>query len=175
MLKVWGVKALELFRKNKCQCKSCKILLNKAYCAANTEKITAYRKAYREDNKEAFNTYGREYRKANPEACKAYGREYRKANREARKAYGREYRKANREARKAHDRAYRKANPEKVKAAAKACFNDLKDSYVVNALKLTKATATPELIELKRTQLQLIRLTREIKNEQRKSTSSASQ
>lgn len=56
-------------------------------------------------------------------------------------------------------------NREKINEKYKKNRDELSDSYVRSTLSMSALSATPELIELKRTQLQIIRLTREIKNE----------
>jgi hypothetical protein len=160
------VKAIELFQKRKAgkdgfhtQCKKCVSIRYKAYREANKEALKTYIKAYREANKEALKTCNKAYREANKEAIKTYDKVRREENTEKANISG---------------KLWRKAHPERCRKYGKIKVIKLTDAYIRLRLGMTKEQATPELIELKRTQLQLIRLTREFKNERSKITDSTS-
>jgi len=87
--------------KPRADCKECKRAMDKAYRAANPEKIKAEKKAYHAANREKVNGQMKAYHAANPEK---------------RMAKDKAYRAANPEKLKAKDKAYRAANPEKAKA-----------------------------------------------------------
>ncbi len=98
---------------------------------------------------------------ANREKRAAYSKAYNEANREKLAAKYKAYREANRE----KVAAYREANREKVSARDKATIENLALSYVSQRLNMKPSEVTPELLELKREQLRLSRLTRELKKE----------
>jgi hypothetical protein len=157
------VKALELFKNERNQCKACTNAYNKAYREANHEQIKAQSKAYREANPEKNKARLKIWRDTNIEKIKAYNKSLGMTRHIA-------YRKANPEKIKAYQKSYHKAHPGRRNAHNKATREKLKDVYIITLLGLSKAQATPELIELKRNQLELIRDIRIFTNELKKHT-----
>ena len=96
--------------------------------------------------------------------AKARFAKYLAANREKNKAKGDKYRAANPEKIKARHNKYRADNREKTKASAAKSRLDLPDGYLSHLMRIPVATATPELIQLKRDQIILTRAIREFKN-----------
>ena len=96
-----------------------------------------------------------------------YTREYRKENQAALNAKQRKYRKENQDVIKARQRKYRKENQDVIKVQQRKYCDELHDNYVSYLLKIeTKGIdfeITPEMIELKRLQVTLKRLKKEIK------------
>lgn len=117
-----------------------------------------------EEKKAKRRTRDKAYREANREKVLARHKTYREANREKVLVGQKTYREANRETELAREKAYREANPEKVLAREKAYRANLSDGYLVNLLTqggtLPRKQVTPQLIELKRMQLQIHRATK---------------
>ena len=93
----------------------------------------------------------------------AYAAAYRKANPEKLKAKAKAIRKANLETYRANGAAYRKANPEKKAAIAARSIAEMRPSYIGVLLGIHVSALTPELIALKREQLEIRRLARQLK------------
>lgn len=108
-----------------------------AWYAANREKVKAAANARYAANPEKMKAYQAAHRAANPEKMKARGAAWLAANREKMKAYC--------DARRA------------VRVA------QLHPAYVAGRLGLPVAEVTPELLEMKREQLTLHRLGRQVK------------
>jgi hypothetical protein len=104
----------------------------KAWYDANKEKVNAKRKALRDANKEKVNAKQKARRDANKEKVKAY------------------------------QRAWRDANKEKVKAYQRARSDSLNNKYVSYVIGMKVHEVPPELINLKREQLELKRLVRKL-------------
>lgn len=102
----------------------------------NIERVKKYQSEYRKNNKEKINTLKKEYRKKNIEKVKEYTKKYYENNKEKIKEY-------------------RDKNPEKYKT--KKYTKNMSDGYIASVLKINIAECPPELIELKRAQLQLKR------------------
>jgi len=94
---------------------------------------------------------------------------WRELNLEKLSASQKAYREENREKVLAKNKAYREENREKVLASKKADHianrKALKDPYIAHLLRMKRSEAPPELLELKREQIRLTRLTRELKKE----------
>jgi hypothetical protein len=118
--------------------------------AAWKEKVAAKEKAYREVNREKRAAVKKTYREVNREKELARNKAWKKANREKVHANARDHYEANRE----NEAAKRKA---KVKT--------LKPAYVAATLRMKVSEVPPDLLELQREQIRLIRLTRELKKE----------
>lgn len=58
---------------------------------------------------------------------------------------------------------WRAANPERIKKSKKKAISNMPDAYIANTLGMSVRTVQPQLIELKRKQLSLIRFVREAK------------
>ena len=87
-----------------------KAAYNRAYYAANREKIVERRKAYREANREKYAERRKAHNKAYYEANKEKKAAYYEANKEKKAAY----RQANKEKQAAYARAYRQDNKERI-------------------------------------------------------------
>lgn len=147
------VKSLSEFSKDKskrsgCQsaCKCCVSI----YIKANKDKIKAKDKAYYEANKEKINANVKAYKDANKDKIKAYMNVYIKKNKDKTKTKHKKYYKANRD---------------KIKERQKKIYNynsdNLSDGYISHRLAIPISSCPPELIELKRAQLKLIRAIKE--------------
>jgi len=115
--------------------------------AAWREKDSAKKKAYYEANKEKVNAKQKAYYEANKEKVNANNKAWRDSNREKVKA---------------KKKAWRDANREKVNASQRGRRNALHDCYVASFLGMKTHEAPPELINLKREQLELKRLVRKL-------------
>ena len=93
-----------------------------------------YEKAYREQNKEKISERGRVYREQNKDKLKAYY-----------------------EQNKDKLKVYREQNKEKMRAFNKERVEKLHDGYIAFILGIHLQECPPELIELKRAHLKLIR------------------
>ena len=117
----------------------------KAYRAANVDKIKAYDKAYYEANRDKEKAQQKAYRAANVDKIKVYNKAHYVANADKYKAQQKIYRAANVDKKKAHYvanadkkkayyldnldkiKAYRKANVDKIKAQTKAYKISIRD------------------------------------------------
>lgn len=103
----------------------------------------------------------------NADASRAASRAAYERDKEAHYRRTSAYKKARRERFREIDKAWREANPDKVKAfesrKSRKKIDDLADRYVKDKLrKLGVPTPSPELIEMKREQLMLYRLTKQL-------------
>jgi len=108
--------------------------------------------------------YKAKYDADNQEKIKEYKAKYRANNQEKIKAYASKYHANNPEKKKAYASKYHANNPEKKKAKDAKLRIRLSDGYLSDLMKIPVATATPELLQLKRDQIILIRSIREFKN-----------
>lgn len=145
----------------------------KAYRDANRDEIRARKKAFREANRERIAAIAKAYRDANREGLRAYNNAWYAANREKLKTrreanrdkiltIAKDRYEANREKFNAKSKAWRIANPEKISAIAKGRTARLTDGYVASALKSNLTECPPELIEMKREQLLMHRITKQL-------------
>lgn len=161
------VKALNLFPKNKgrkdgldARCKQCNCDAANAYRAANLELVrekdririasTAPEKKRQKWNKWA---------NANRDHVRAYARV------EARKLYHDDPEKF-----RARAREYHAANRDMYAGLYKRARQELRDSYVATTLRMKTADVPPELLALKREQLAIKRMARELKKAATKPT-----
>ncbi len=190
------VKALDLFNKNKStksglqeRCRECQKATAKAYRDKYADKL----RQYYLDNAEKMRLKSSAWYKSNTERARETAKKYNKLNKKKirdlsaiyREKYkdklakiriekkidillcARKYRENNHEKVLVAAKVWREANQDKVKEYREAQYKTLPDGYVIARLRVKNPPQ--ELIELKREQLILIRLTRGIKNE-RKST-----
>ena len=115
-------------------CKYCVTASTKAWVNANKEKAAAHRKAWREANKETLAASHKAWATANKERVSSNLKAWRAANKEKTAGYSR--------------------------AAQARYMGELHDLYVKRLLKVK--SPTPELIELKREQLKMYRLTKQL-------------
>ena len=127
------------------------------------EKVREQKKRYREKHREKINAYMREYYKKNPEKFSNKGREKKiPKNKGNTKLQSKRYR--DRYPEKIY--AYRLSNKDKIKKGAAASnkkgTDALHDWYVVVTLGMRKSDCPPQLIEAKRQQLQMYRITKQL-------------
>ena len=132
-------------------CKACESASALEYYYKNKEKVTSYK----EKNKERF---------------KARNHTYYEANKERHKASMSAWMAIHHDERRMAIREWQRKNPEKMKAArrkgARRATERLTDSVIANAyLRMNLVTAPPDMIELKREQIVLHRLAKELKQE----------
>lgn len=118
---------------------------------------------YRKINAKKVRAYMANWRKKNKEKVKEDFAIWAKNNQEQRKERLSNWRKKNKDKEKEWRICYYKNNREDILMSSKVNIINLSDSYVRSKLKLTKDQATPELIELKRTHLQISRYLKESK------------
>ena len=133
----------------------------KEWVAKNKEKIAAWRLANREHLAEKT----REWRKKNPEKARATERANYLKNIEKKRAYALEWKRNNPEKVRASQRKFRQNHLEEEKERHKQIRISLSDGYIKDKLGFSKSDDVPqELIEVKRLQLQIRRMTNEISN-----------
>lgn len=128
------------------------------------KRVAAMDKAYREANRLKILATKRAYYAANREKVLAKRKAYTEANREKELANRKAYREANREKVLAGKMAYREANLEKVRFQATVRSEDLRDDYVAKTMSMKVKDCPPDLLELKREQLRMHRLTKQLNN-----------
>ena len=136
-------------------CEKCRLKKEKACAKAynKSEKRKAYKKAYHQSEK--YKAYQKDYQQS--EKYKAYKKAYQQS--EKSKAYQKAYQKAYRQSEKykAYQKAYQQS--EKSKAYQKALYQNNMTNITDSYLKMLDIP--PELYDLKRAQLQLLRACRE--------------
>lgn len=129
---------------------------------SETKPPDAFRKWHRVC-KDCCDAYVKSWKKANPEKARAYEHAWRKANPEKMRASDKSWREVNRERENARQRAWVKANPEKTRARDAKQRAELTPPYVAYLLGIPVAQLTPELLELKRQQIETHRLAKQVK------------
>ena len=164
-------------------CKACSAQKQKAWRDANKEHIKATKTKYREANRAHLSARERQRRVKNIDSYRAARRRRYYENREAENAAHKKWCEANRQRLSMYEKARYQADPEKSKTAykvwcktnpeaaktyAKNSRDNLVDGYVKTKLAqrsgLAPADIPPALVELKREQLQIKRMARELKN-----------
>lgn len=102
------------------------------------------------------------WRNANPKKRAATEAAYQKRNPEKLAARNAAYHKENPEKVAANQKAYRKRNPGVAAKLNAAVCLELRQAYVANCIGLPSAHITPELLDLKRQQLEAHRLSKQI-------------
>ena len=130
------------------------------------EQARETQRLWRAANPEKLRERYRRQRAANPEKLRETGRKTaekrRQLHREKLLEQNRKWRAANlNKARAACRKSYQK-NPEKARKRRRGEIEGLADCYVAETLRLPLADCTPELIEMKREQLMLKRLTKQL-------------
>ena len=105
------------------------------------------------------------WRAENPEKHKACVKKWRAENPEKEKATKAKWCAENPEKNRASGAKWRAENPEKVKAIEAQRTAGLASAYVAASCGLKVSQLTPELLELKRAQLQMHRLTKQLNKE----------
>lgn len=142
----------------------CKVCVRQ-YRDANKERISQYMRQYRDANKEAIADWHRENYKANTGRIRSQHSDYYAANTAKILAQQREYAAANRCLIAARKSAYYKANKgaitEYKRGYYKCATQTLADTYIRQSIRVRNPS--PEIIEAKREQLEIYRLTKQIK------------
>lgn len=99
----------------------------------------------------------------NKEKIKARTKLYREANKERASAWTREWNERNAEKKSEHRARYRAKHQEEIREASKLMVINLDDTYVARRLGGTPSTIPADLIDLKRINLQILRLLKEMK------------
>lgn len=138
------------------QCKACHRIASKQRYLANPEKVIARARVWAEANPEKRKTIcAKSAKKRAPEIAE-YTKKWRKEN------PNKAYRVLHPDKYRACQREWKKNNPEKQRAQKQRAQALLTPAYVANALHLPVGQLTPELLELKRQQLELHRLQRQL-------------
>lgn len=142
----------------------------KEWAAKNPEKVAATSRAYRESHPEKVAEINKAWRAANADHLKAYNGarsiENYAADPQKYKAAAAKWQQDNPEKRSAIRKRWKGQHPEAVRKHRKAEVERLTDNYVKGALAVNgipREHATPELIALKREQLAIKRMARELK------------
>lgn len=139
-------------------CKKCSYIRHKKYRLKNKEKIREYHKEYNKKyylkNKEKIKEREKKYCLKNKEKIKEKNKERYLKNIEAYK----ESRSKNKEKRK----EYLLKNKDKFTKVNKKYRDSLCDAYIAGLLHIPVKECPTELIELKRAQIKLIRITKEV-------------
>ena len=125
-------------------CKKCGVVFATLRCSSCRK---AASRKWHEENREKVNAKARKRREENPEKVRAAARKWHEENPE----------KARAAARKRYEE-----NPEKVMARERRHIETLSDCYVSKRIGALIKDLSPEIIELKREQLSMFRLRKEL-------------
>jgi hypothetical protein len=100
-------------------CKSCDVIANRLYRAANREKVNAAKRAWAGKNKDKIKIWDKRYQLANAEKLSIYNANYRKINAEKLSEQKRQWRIKNADYKKEADRVWSQKNKDKVAAASR--------------------------------------------------------
>ena len=142
---------------------SCVKCLSIYRMSRDPKKVNASQAKYTLENFEKVKARKAKFRLENPEKVRAWKAKYRFENPEKLRAKGAKYRLENLEKIRAKEVKYKLENPEKVLQASMKCIQLVKPSYIAQILKVPTKQLTPEIIELKRLQIQLYRAIKSIK------------
>lgn len=140
----------------------------KAHYEANMAVILDAQKAYYQANATKLNMTAAAWARANADKVKTYKRQWSEAHAAELKARHRQEYDANAAEWKARNRAWREAHQEQVAAYRRRLVDDVAPSYAASMLGMPAAKVTPELLQMKRDEIALRRLSRllkEISNE----------
>ena len=140
-------------------CKKCGVVFATQRCPTC---MRAKNRNRYEENPEKVKAASRKWHKENPEKVKAADRKWHKENLEKVKAAVRKWHKENPEKVKAAARKWQEENPEKAKEADRKRRETLSDGYVSKRIGVPTKELSPEIIELKREQLSMFRLNKEL-------------
>lgn len=145
-----------MFYERACRCKKCVILAQQKWIKANAEKHLSNVKKYQSENREKLRVYGERYRKTHKMQFRIYTKEYAARNKE-------------KVALLAKDWIEKNPNASKVRHKKEAEL--LTEAYVrqlaSKQLKCSSELIQPELIEVKRKHLQILRKLKEATNDNR--------
>jgi len=158
-------KGLDAFSGARSECKACVAKYDAKYYAENPEKERARKAKYYAENPEKERARKAKWRAENPEKERAIQAKYRAENLEKVRArdakYYAKYRAENPEKVRARDAKYRAENVEKERANYAKYYASMTDGYVAAKLGFPVKKVPPQLIELKREHLRLVRLLKE--------------
>lgn len=147
-------------------CKQCDRLKCEQWRRANPAKAKAARDDWRARHPDVVKQYSADYYKKNPQK----GSERRRANVEAYRATKTAWRKKNIDSERQRETQWKHQNRDKVKAANKQRIDNISPAYAAGLMNLPVAIAPLELIALKREQLAIKRMARELKKAATKPT-----
>ena len=127
----------------------------------NIKYIKVKDKERRQAHPEKYADKSRKYQLENSEKIKERKREYRIQNSERIKNYSLKYNLENSEQIKARGQKRMRDNPEKFRLRSKRNIDEISKSYVAHLMEVPTKQLTPEIIELKRLQIQLHRAIKE--------------
>ena len=142
-------------------CYECLAIAQRKYRSVNAARIKERTGKYRVENYEQVITREREYAQANREKGQVKSKKYRLNNVENIKDYNHQFRLDNPERVKAREVKYRLENPEKIKSTRRKCTLNMPVSYISSLLGVPTKQLTPEITELKRLHIQLLRAIKE--------------
>ena len=146
-------------RRARCKCCEAK------YVRENAEKIKAQRAKYRRENAEKIKVGKAEHYRKNVKKIAEQQAKYRRENAEKIAPRAARYRCKTAEKTKAQKAASYRKNIEKIAEQHAKYRRELAPGYVASLLQIPHADLTPELLELKREQLRIHRLTNQLKKE----------
>lgn len=159
------VKAVELFRRNRNQCKMCRAEWARKWAADNPEKVVESNKKWVKQNRAKVAENHRSWREKNIERALKNESKSREKNREK----TREKARHNQPKRAQYCKLWKRNNSEKVKLYDAKSVANLADSYVRDKVRrcveVNGIGIPPELIEVKRKHLQILRALKEKPNE----------
>ena len=159
---------------------------HKAYLNANAERLKEQRKAHRKANPEKFKAIEQERYYKDPEAARKRTEEYYARNAEKCRQAQRDRYQKNPEAHKAAVKAWQTAHPDYVKAKRSENYKaycktllprlkkereELQDRYLVSLLRLAGHDIPDWLIKLKRDQITIRRMAKQMKQEAKNESS----
>jgi len=118
-----------------------------------------------EERRAKASAYAKAWYAANPERARENNAKWRAANPERKRALDAARRAADPEKHRARVLAWLRAHSEEVVHRSFKAREELAPHYVAGVLHMSVKDITPELLELKREQLRLTRITRELKKE----------
>ena len=140
-------------------CKKCGVVFATQRCLPCKR---AEARKWHKENPEKSKATSRKWKEGNQEKVKVAVRKWREENQEKARAASRKWYEENPEKAKAKARKQYEENPEKVNAIARKNIETLSDRYVSKRIGAPIKDLSPEIIELKREQLLMFRLNKEL-------------
>lgn len=144
---------------HRADCKTCVKRKTRQYEIDNKEKLRAYKREY-----------ARDWRARNPDKEREKKKRARSKHAESIKGYAAEYRARKKSELSASKKQWAEKNQQRIKDYTASYSDSLCDGYIACALKLPKDACPPELLALKREQLAIKRMARELKKAATKPT-----
>lgn len=176
-------------------CRVCECDARKKFNKENRLRLYEKQKVYRQQNKDKVKLWATSWRNSNKEKKAEFDKEYRGKNKDKIRARKKEYQLENRvrisDRRKElydetkrlkksnYDKKYVSLNRDKIRKKQKLyntrSRDELKNNYVKAVLRTSNTPITPEIIELKREQLTVLRLKNKLKEYVKEKASSATE